>query len=127
MNDTVLNFKAESGPNKMIIASDADLITNSVNKKTGEAYPLGFDAITYQRTRTMFGNKKFILNCVDYLVDGTGLIDVRSKEFKIRMLDATKVKMQKTKWRIVNMVFPIIMLLAFMSVNEWVRKKKYSN
>lgn len=127
MNDTVLNFKGESGPNKMIIASDADLITNSVNKKTGEAYPLGFDAITYQRTRTMFGNKKFILNCVDYLVDGTGLIDVRSKEFKIRMLDVTKVKMQKTKWRIVNMVFPIVMLLAFMSVNEWVRKKKYSN
>jgi ABC-2 type transport system permease protein len=52
---------------------------------------------------------------------------VRSKEFKIRMLDVTKVKMQKTKWRIVNMVFPIVMLLAFMSVNEWVRKKKYSN
>ncbi|MBI3233770.1 MAG: gliding motility-associated ABC transporter substrate-binding protein GldG [Bacteroidetes bacterium] len=126
MTDTVLDFKAESGMNKMIIAADADLITNSVNPKSGETYPLGFDAITYQRTRTMFGNKKFILNCVDYLMDGTGLIDVRSKEFKIRMLDMTKVKLQKTKWRIINLAFPIIMLLIFMIVNEWIRKKKYS-
>lgn len=125
--DSALDFKKESGPSRMIVCADADLIMNAVNPKTGETFPMGFDPSTYQRTHTLFGNKKFILNCVDYLLDGSGLIEVRSKELAIRMLDPTKVKLQKTKWQIMNMVFPVLLLLIFKALNDWIRNKKYGS
>jgi gliding-associated putative ABC transporter substrate-binding component GldG len=125
--DAALDLRKESEPSRMIVCADADLITNAVNPRTGETFPLGFDAGTYQRTHTLFGNKKFLLNCVDYLLDGSGLIEVRSKELAIRMLDPTKVKLQKGKWQLINMVFPVLMLLLFKALNDWIRNKKYGS
>jgi ABC-2 type transport system permease protein len=117
-----LNFKAESPESKMIVVADGDIISNQVKESTGEVYPLGYD----RYTKMNFGNKKFIQNCIEYLVDGSGLIEVRTKEFQIRLIDRAKVKKEKFKWQIINMVIPVLLILIFAGVNNAIRKQKYS-
>ncbi|MBL4658123.1 MAG: gliding motility-associated ABC transporter substrate-binding protein GldG, partial [Flavobacteriales bacterium] len=82
--DKSIDFKDKSEQTEMIVISDGDIIRNQV-ASNGKSYPLGFDMYTGQQ----FGNKDFIMNCVDYLCDETNLISVRSRELKIRMLDKT--------------------------------------
>jgi hypothetical protein len=67
----------------MIVVADGDIIRNQIDVKRHTPLPLGYD----QYTTNTYGNKEFIENAVSYLVDGEGLIDIRSREFKIRLLD----------------------------------------
>ncbi|MSQ78386.1 MAG: gliding motility-associated ABC transporter substrate-binding protein GldG [Flavobacteriaceae bacterium] len=116
-----LDFKSESPESRMIVVGDGDIIRNQVKRSTGEIYPLGYD----RYTRTTFGNMKFIQNCIDYLLDGHGLIEVRTKEFQVRLLDRAKVKQERFKWQVINMALPLLLLFVFAGANNAVRKKKY--
>jgi ABC-2 type transport system permease protein len=118
-----LPYKESIEQNKMIVVSDGDVIRNQRKKTTGEIFPLGFDRYTQQQ----FGNKRFVLNCMDYLCDDSRLIDVRGKEIAIRLLNKAKVKKEKTTWQIVNMVLPIATILLFGMTNGYVRKRKYAS
>uniref|UniRef100_UPI0037C0CA7C gliding motility-associated ABC transporter substrate-binding protein GldG n=1 Tax=Flavobacterium sp. TaxID=239 RepID=UPI0037C0CA7C len=78
-NNRVLPFKdgkflSKSAPTKMIVISDGDVIKNQIDK--GAPIELGYDKYTSQ----YFGNKEFILNSVNYLLDDNGLINIRSKD-----------------------------------------------
>jgi ABC-2 type transport system permease protein len=117
-----LPYKAAIEHNKMIVVADGDVIRNQRKKTTGEIFPLGFDRYTQQQ----FGNKRFVLNCVDYLCDDTQLIDVRGKEIAIRLLNKAKVKKEKTKWQLINLLLPIGIILVFGLTNQFIRKKKYT-
>jgi ABC-2 type transport system permease protein len=120
--DADLPFKESIAKNSMIVISDGDIIRNLV-RPSGEIYPLGFD----RNTGETFGNKKFIMNCIDYLCDGSGLIEVRTKEIKLRMLNKVKVKDEKMKWQLINMLLPIALILLFGGVNYYIRKKRYAS
>ncbi len=109
-------------PGKMIVISDGDIIKNYVTKNDSLIYPLGYDRFTNQT----FANKKFIQNAVDYLIDDSGLISVRSKEIKLRLLDKSKVKAQKLKWQLINMVLPILSVILFGMLYYRIRKRKYA-
>ena len=106
----------------MIVISDGDVIRNQFKKSTGEVFPLGYD----RYTRETFGNKKFIQNCIDYLCDDSGIIEVRSKEITLRLLDKGKVKKDKTFWIAINIGLPIILILVFGLINQFIRKRKYT-
>ncbi len=116
-----LPFKSSIDNNKMIVISDGDIIRNQRKKSTGEIFPLGYNRYTNQQ----FGNKRFILNCVDYLCDNSGIIEVRGKEITLRLLNKAKVKQEKTKWQIINIGAPLIIILIFGVTNQWIRKRKY--
>ncbi len=120
--DPELPFKERIEHNKMIVVSDGDVIRNQRKKSTGEIYPLGYNRYTNQQ----FGNKRFILNCIDYLCDDSGLIEIRSKEITLRLLDKAAVKSDKTKWQLINILFPILIILFFGYLNAQVRKRKYA-
>ena len=75
----------------MIVIADGDVIKSEKNKSTGQMYPLGYDRYTNQQ----YGNKNFILNCVNYLMDDSGLITVRSRELKLRLLDRERIKTEE--------------------------------
>ncbi|HLV62077.1 gliding motility-associated ABC transporter substrate-binding protein GldG [Galbibacter sp.] len=108
-------------PNKMIIISDGDIINYTyANKK-----PLvgGIDPWTKQ----LYSNRNFLLNCVNYLVQDNGLINIRSKEIYISLLDKQKSYEQKTWWQLVNIGVPIVTLLLFGSIFYYVRRKKYGH
>ena len=120
---TDLPFKGSITNNKMIVVSDGDVIRNQRKKTTGEIFPLGYNRYTNQQ----YGNKRFILNCMDYLCDDSGLIDVRGKEIALRMLNKAKVKKEKLQWQLINMITPVLLILLFGSINSWIRKRKYAS
>ena len=117
------DFKEKSPETKMIVVSDGDIIKNQLDKKTGNPYPLGFD----QYTGETFGNKDFILNCIDYLCDDSGIISVRSREVKMRLLDPNKLKNANTKLTIqlVNTIGPVLLIMIFGIIQLIIRRYKF--
>ncbi len=117
-------FLGKSTKTSMIVVADGDVIKNQL--QPGEVrptpLPLGYDRYTGQQ----FGNKEFILNAMNYLCDDSGLLSVRSREVKLRALDASLVEDQRLKWQLVNLVVPLLLVLAFAFVHAYRRRKKYT-
>ncbi|MGB4400844.1 MAG: gliding motility-associated ABC transporter substrate-binding protein GldG [Daejeonella sp.] len=112
--------KSKTG--KMIILSDGDIFKNQVNASDGSHYPLGFD----RYTKEQFANKSFLLNAADYLLDDSGIIGLRNKEIKLRLLDKAKISMEKTFWQALNLGLPLIMLIACGIFQHYFRIRKYA-
>lgn len=121
-SDSAIGFKAHGANTKMIVISDGDIIRNEVQHSARKSYPLGYDIYT----RQTYGNKNFILNCVNYLCDDSGLIAVRSRELTLRLLDKKKIKNERLKWQIINTGFPLLALFLFGVIHRIVRKRKYA-
>ena len=117
----VNNFKSKSQKTKMVIISDGNVIKNEVIKN--RPLELGFD----QLTGKSFGNKEFLLNTVNYLLDDTGLINIRAKEITVAFLDADKVKDSKGTWQFINIALPLILLGLFGFIFNYLRKRKYAS
>ncbi|AXT60159.1 gliding motility-associated ABC transporter substrate-binding protein GldG [Aquimarina sp. AD10] len=111
--------KDNSSHTKMIVVSDGDIIKNKTRK--GQPLALGFDPYLNLK----YGNKEFLLNAINYLLDDSGLIEVRSKEINIPFLNVEKVVAQKTKWQIINIIVPLVLLGIFGFLFSFIRKKKY--
>ncbi|KIA93316.1 gliding motility protein [Pedobacter kyungheensis] len=107
---------------KMIVIGDGDIFKNQVSAQNGTPFPLGYDRYS-QRT---FGNKALLLNIVDYFTDEDNLIALRNKEVKIRLLDKGKIKLEKTKWQLINVAAPILLLIFFAIFQHYYRKYKYA-
>jgi ABC-2 type transport system permease protein len=121
-NAKEIGFKEVSEPTSMIVISDGDLIRNQFHIPQGYPLPLGYD----QYTRETFGNKEFLLNAINYLTDGPGLISIRSRELKLRLLDKTKINNSRIQWQIVNVVAPVLIIVLLGAILIWLRKRKYS-
>lgn len=113
----------ESGtkPAKIVIISDGDLIANSLDAN-GRPLELGFDYLT----RASYGNKEFLLNTVNYLLDDDGLINIRSKEIALPFLDAQKTSIDLPKWQALTLGLPLVFLLIFGFLFYYLRKRKYA-
>ncbi|MCC6837674.1 MAG: gliding motility-associated ABC transporter substrate-binding protein GldG, partial [Bacteroidia bacterium] len=122
-NDSAIGFKADGVKTAMIVISDGDIIRNDVQYQTRKPYPLGFDKYT-QRT---YGNRNFILNCINYLCDDSGLISVRARELTLRLLDKKKVKNEATKWKVINTAVPLLLVIVYGLIYYYIRKRKYSS
>jgi gliding-associated putative ABC transporter substrate-binding component GldG len=118
------DYKKRSVPTKMIVVSDADIIRNDVKQRADGVFisPLGYDRFTKQT----YGNKAFVMNAVHYLIDESGILDMRSREFKLRILDKQKVLKEKVRWQLINTVLPIVFILIFAIVIAYLRKRKYT-
>ena len=122
VEDNGMQFMEESVPTAMIVVTDGDIIRNQIDIRTHKPLPLGFD----QYTQNTYANKEFIENAIGYLVEGEGMIDIRSRELKVRLLDTTKINQERTKWQVVNTLIPIALIIALGLVMAFVRKRKYS-
>ena len=109
-----------SKPTKMIVIADGDLIKNDLARNKPQE--LGFD----RWTGKTYGNKEFLLNAVNYLLDDDGLINIRSKEIAVAFLDQEKIATQKTNWQLVNILLPLGLLALFGFVFNYYRKKRYT-
>ena len=122
-NSKEISFKTNCDTaNKIIIVADGDIIKNGYSKTKGSITPLGFDRYTGQE----YGNKDFILNAINYLCDDEGLLSVRSRELKLRLLDRKKLSKEENKWKTINTIFPLLLVGIFAFVQFYNRKKKYS-
>jgi ABC-2 type transport system permease protein len=122
---SIPNFKNKnkSKPSKMIIISDGDIIKNQLHNSNKKPLPLGYDQFTNQT----FGNKEFILNSISYLSGDTDLINLRSREIKLRLLDKTKINNERKFWVLLNTILPILVIIIFSICYFFIRKRKYSH
>jgi len=117
-----LGFRAKSKPTKMIVMADGDIAKNQFHYSQGYPLPLGYD----QYTKQSFGNKDLVLNVVNYLCDDSGLISVRSRELKLRMLDTAKVAKQRLFWQLFNILLPVLLIVLFGIVKYRLRKRAFA-
>jgi gliding-associated putative ABC transporter substrate-binding component GldG len=115
------SFQAKGTESKMIVISDGDIIKNQLDK-TGQPIELGYD----QRSGNLYDNKDFMMNCVNYLLDDTGLINIRSKDLDLPLLDKEKVYENYTFTQFITIGLPILILLLFGLGFTFLRKRKYS-
>ena len=121
LTDSSFKYKDKGKYTKMIVVADGDVARNDFNGATGQIYPLGFD----RNTQQIFANKTFLLNCVNYLLDDEGMLQLRSREVKLRLLDKKKINTQKTKWQLVNVALPLALIIALAVLQFYIRKRKY--
>ncbi len=114
------NNKEVSKETKMIIISDGSIIKNQF--QGNRPLELGYD----KWTNTFYGNKEFLLNSVNYLLDDTGLINIRSKDISVPFLDPIKTTENRLFWQWINLLLPLGLITLFGLVYNYIRKKKYS-
>lgn len=120
--DSTIGFKESGKESKMIVIADGDIIRNDIQYSTRQPLPLGFDKYTNQT----YGNKNFILNCMNYLCDDSGLISVRNRELTLRLLNKKKIRTEKLKWQLINTAVPLLLIIVYGIVHFIIRKRKYA-
>jgi ABC-2 type transport system permease protein len=121
LNDSTFKYIDKGKPTKMIVVADGDISKNEIQRSTGMVYPLGFDRFTKQS----FANKTFLLNCVNYLLDDEGMLQLRSREVKLRLLDKKKIVSQKSKWQFINVAMPLLLVIGLGTAQFYVRKRRF--
>lgn len=116
-------FKDSTSRGKVLVFSDGDLIRNDVNPTSGEVSPLGYN----RSQQYTFANKPLLINAIEYLVDDKGVIDARSKTVKLRLLDIRKVDEEKSYWRSLNIAVPLIFVVLFGILYNFIRRKRFVN
>jgi gliding-associated putative ABC transporter substrate-binding component GldG len=123
-DDKNLKIRTESKETRMIVIADADIIRNEV-KRSGlneTPQPLGRDKYTGQE----YGNRDFIINCLNWLVDKSGIMELRSREVKLRLLNSKLIKAEKLKWQLINITGPVIIVILGGLIYSYLRKRKYT-
>lgn len=124
LNDefTLPPMKNESKKTSMLVSADGDLIKNQLHYNRHYPLPLGFD----QFTRQTYGNKDFIINAMNYLTQENGLINIRSREIKLRMLDKNKARQNLIFIQVLNILTPLILVLLLGLFLSYIRKIRYT-
>ena len=116
-----LKFVPQGKATQMIVVSDGDVIKNQVDKNF-QPLELGFD----KWTNKYYGNKEFVLNCVNYLLDDSGLINIRTKEVNLPLLDKEKVFENYTSTQALTVGVPIVIVALFGIFFVYFRRRLYA-
>lgn len=113
-----LNQGTES---KMIVIADGDIAKNQLQQ--GRPLELGYD----KWTNSFYGNKEFLVNCVNYLLDDNGFINLRAKKVSIPLLDVEKIAQHKRKWQLITIGLPVLLVIFGALLQAYLRKRKFAN
>lgn len=116
-----LEFKAKSVPTRMIVISDGDILANTL-QGNGSYRALGYN----RWDKMIYANKPFMLNAIEYLINPDGVVAARGKDVKLRLLDREEALASTTKWRLINLVLPLVLLGIFGFVFNWLRRRRYA-
>jgi ABC-2 type transport system permease protein len=118
-----MSFKPVSEATRMIVVSDGDIAANFVRDYAQKQfYPLGFNRFE----KNTYANKDFIINAIEYLIDPYGVIEARTKEVKLRLLDSVRARNEKPYWQALNIGLPLAFLGLFGWWFQWRRKRRYA-
>ena len=110
----------------LFVLADGDIPANEVQFEQGafRAQPLGYD----KYTRQTFGNREFMMNVINFMTDDTGIMELRSREFKLRLLnkEVLNQKSQVLKWKLLNTLLPLLLVLLSGGIFQWIRKRKFT-
>lgn len=113
-------YKEKSNDSKMIVIADGDVIANEIYQ--GQPLQLGVDKWTNIR----YGNADFLMNAINYMLDDTGLLQLRSKTIQLQFLDKQKAYDERAFWQTINVTIPLALLAIFGITYTFIRKRKYS-
>ena len=119
-------FRAVSVPTKQLIVSDSDFAANWFNERTQESYPMGYNPYLPQGQNIFQGNQDFIINTIEYMISEGGVLGARNREVKLRLLNGPKVREEQTMWQLINIGLPLLFIILFGLVYNYLRRRKYS-
>ena len=122
LRDIKMEYRELSVPTKQLVVSDADFVKNLINPRTEEYEEIGFNK---WELRYFKGNKDFMLNAIEYMLDNRGVLESRTREVKLRLLDNVKINNERKHWQTLNIVLPISILFVFGLLFNWNRRRKY--
>ena len=129
ISNPIVNFKSKSKETKMVFIGDGDLIRNDFIKADKQIKPvlLSFESADYGTPDFFprYGNGMFFQNLVDELLEKSELIPLRSKMNMPRLLKK-EIFGQRNFWQLINILFPLIIVIVIGLVNQYRRKKKYA-
>jgi gliding-associated putative ABC transporter substrate-binding component GldG len=131
MNDSlkaynILFSKSCPTENKMLVVSDADIIMNAV-VKGNQPLSMGMNPFTYGSQREFpFANREFLLNTLDYMLNANDLSEAKSKDYTVKFLDTKKVNADRTYWQLINILLPVMLVIIFAFLFQYLRKRKYA-
>ncbi len=105
---------------KMLVVGDGDIVRNDFDEATGNIRSLGFD----RTTGYTYGNKDFLMNAIEYMMDDSGIIQAKKREVKLNLLDCTRAQSEKSKWQTINIVFPLVFLICFGLIYMYLRRRR---
>ena len=120
------NFKETGEKAKIILVSDGDIIRNDVSNKTANIYPLGYDKFA---EFIYPGNKTFVMNAIHYLCDNTQSLMIsplKTKQLTLRLLDKEKTTKYKIYIQLLNVFFPILLIILFGLIYHIIRTRRYA-
>lgn len=127
-------FLAKSVPNRMIVVSDGDVVLNEVSSQTGPL-PMGWNKYTYaayqegQEGGQYFlpaANRDFLQLAIEQLIGDPAIMATRNKEIVLRLLDAQKIESGRAQWQLINLAFPLIVLVLFGAGLYGWRRRRYA-
>ena len=114
----------ESRPTKMVVIADGGIITNHVDHSVSlpRVQEAGFDRVSGQT----FGNKEFLLNTVYYLNDENGIMQLRNRTQKMRLLDKVRLREEKPFWQWLNVLLPLLVAGLWGIVYNAIRRRHFT-
>lgn len=119
-----LQYKEKADPGaKMLVVADGDIAKNIIDYRNNTYQPLGYNPFE----KYQFANKSFLLNTIDYMLDDEGITAARMKEVKLRVLDKAKIEESKSKWQIINILIPLVFLVVFGLLFNYMRQRRFAS
>lgn len=119
------NYKTKntSEKTKMIVVSSSDIITNEIQGQgqSSQVLPMGYDRVSQQH----FGNRDFIVNAVNWLTGDDALMQLRTKQQKLYVLNKKEAYENRNQYAILNIAFPVFFIALVMGSIFLYRKRKY--
>lgn len=122
-DDDSFGFKEESEDTRMLVVADGDVAKNRVNRSKNQFYTLGFDRYA---GRKLYGNREFLVNALNYMLGDASLISIRSRNVTLRQMDSERIISERTKWQVLNIGLPVLLVFIFGMIQYFIRKRKYA-
>lgn len=131
-----LSSSKEEG--KVLVVANGSFIANyydSMPSKTGQMMyrPISFNNLRYDEVMAqmrmqplIYGNQEFFQNMVDYMMGDNSVLDIRSKQIDIHPINKEKIKDQRTKYMIINVVVPSLFIILLAILLFYLRKRRYA-
>lgn len=114
------SLRKQSQATKQIVVAAGSIIRNDWKKN--EPLPLGYD----RYTQMQFGNRDFIVNSVLFLTDDQGWMQLRKKEFTLRLINDQRAREMRITAQVISIVIPLVILVLTGGIMIGIRRKKYT-
>jgi ABC-2 type transport system permease protein len=118
-----IGYREEGKHSSMLVISDGDIIKNRVDPRKGMYYTLGYDRYA---GRKIYGNREFLINAINYMLDDKSLISIRSRAITLRKLDEQKILEEGKFWKVFNMTVPVLLLIIIGWATYFFRRKRFA-